>query len=31
MPAGIVNVLHEDELLDLLAYLISTGEPEPAK
>lgn len=27
MPAGIVNVLHEKELLDLLAYLISPREP----
>jgi putative heme-binding domain-containing protein len=27
MPAGIVNVLHKEELLDLLAYLISRREP----
>jgi hypothetical protein len=30
MPSGIVNVLHKQELLDLLAYLISRREPESA-
>jgi putative heme-binding domain-containing protein len=27
MPAGIINVLHEHELLDLLAYLLAPREP----
>ncbi|MEX0679512.1 MAG: PQQ-dependent sugar dehydrogenase [Pirellulales bacterium] len=30
MPVGIVNVLHKEELLDLLAYLISSRKPQPA-
>ncbi len=28
MPPGLANFLNEDELLDLLAYLISRGNPE---
>ena len=27
MPAGMINVLHEHEVLDLLAYLLSVAEP----
>jgi putative heme-binding domain-containing protein len=27
MPTGLVDVLHEDEILDLLAYLLSRGDP----
>lgn len=30
MPAGIVNVLHKDEVLDLLAYLIRQPRSDPA-
>jgi uncharacterized repeat protein (TIGR03806 family) len=30
MPTGIVNTLHETEILDLLAYLISDGDSEHA-
>jgi|GEM_PF-88043 len=28
MPAGLLNTLHEEEILDLLAYLLSRGDPE---
>ena len=28
MPASLINVINKDELLDLLAYLISRGNPE---
>ena len=28
MPTGLLNTLHEDELLDLLAYLLSRGDRE---
>ena len=27
MPAGLLNTLHEDELLDLMAFLLSRGDP----
>ena len=27
MPEGLLNVLREDEVLDLLAYLLSRGDP----
>jgi putative heme-binding domain-containing protein len=30
MPTGLLNTLHEDELLDLLAYLLSRGDREHA-
>jgi putative heme-binding domain-containing protein len=30
MPAGLVNMLSEDDILDLLAYLLSKGDPEHA-
>ena len=26
MPTGLLNTLHEDEMLDLLAYLLSRGD-----
>jgi hypothetical protein len=26
MPEGLLNTLHEDEVLDLLAYLLSRGQ-----
>jgi hypothetical protein len=26
MPTGLLNTMHEDELLDLLAYLLSRGD-----
>jgi putative heme-binding domain-containing protein len=28
MPAGLVNMLKEDDILDLLAYLLSKGDPK---
>ena len=28
MPAGLINSLNKDELLDLIAYLQSAGNPE---
>ncbi|MDG2389605.1 MAG: c-type cytochrome, partial [Planctomycetaceae bacterium] len=28
MPAGLLNTLNEEEILDLLAYLLSRGDPE---
>lgn len=28
MPAGLLNTLHETEALDLLAYLLSRGDPK---
>jgi putative heme-binding domain-containing protein len=28
MPAGLIDTLKEDEILDLLAYLLSRGNPE---
>jgi putative heme-binding domain-containing protein len=28
MPPGLLNALNEDEVLDLLAYLLSNGDPE---
>jgi putative heme-binding domain-containing protein len=28
MPPGLINALNEDELLDLLAYMLSAGNPE---
>lgn len=28
MPAGLVNMMSQDDILDLLAYLISGGDPE---
>jgi putative heme-binding domain-containing protein len=28
MPSGLLNTLHEDELLDLMAFLLSRGDPE---
>ena len=27
MPAGTVNVLEKEQILDLLAYLLSDGDP----
>ncbi len=27
MPTGLLDVLHEDEILDLMAYLFSRGDP----
>ncbi|MBI5773778.1 MAG: c-type cytochrome [Verrucomicrobia bacterium] len=30
MPEGLLNVLKQDEILDLLAYLISAGDPKHA-
>jgi hypothetical protein len=30
MPAGLLNVLERDQILDLLAYLESGGNPEYA-
>jgi putative heme-binding domain-containing protein len=27
MPPGMINVLNQDELLDLIAYLVSAGNP----
>jgi hypothetical protein len=27
MPAGLINTLNKDELLDLMAYLMSSGNP----
>jgi hypothetical protein len=30
MPSGLLNTLHDDELLDLLAYLLSRGDRENA-
>jgi putative heme-binding domain-containing protein len=30
MPEGLLNTLKEDEILDLLAYLMSRGDPESA-
>jgi putative heme-binding domain-containing protein len=31
MPAGMLNVLHEDEVLDLLAYLLGEAQPRSSK
>jgi hypothetical protein len=28
MPPGLINALNADELLDLLAYLLSAGNPQ---
>jgi putative heme-binding domain-containing protein len=28
MPSGLLNTLHEDELLDLMAFLLSRGDPK---
>ena len=28
MPPGLINTLNEDELKDLLAYLLSGGNPQ---
>jgi hypothetical protein len=28
MPAGLINALNEQELLDLIAYLLSGGDPK---
>jgi hypothetical protein len=28
MPPGLINVLNKDELLDLVAYLLSGGNPK---
>jgi hypothetical protein len=28
MPPGLINVLSPEELLDLLAYIMSSGNPE---
>ena len=28
MPAGLLNTLHEEELLDLMAFLLSGGDPQ---
>lgn len=28
MPTGLLNTLHEDELLDLMAFLLSRGDPQ---
>ena len=30
MPAGLLNTLHEDEVLDLMAFLLSRGDAENA-
>jgi putative heme-binding domain-containing protein len=30
MPSGLLNTLQEDELLDLMAFLLSRGDPESA-
>jgi putative heme-binding domain-containing protein len=30
MPTGLLNTLHEDELLDLMAFLLSRGDPQNA-
>jgi hypothetical protein len=30
MPPGLVNMLKEDDILDLLAYLLSKGDPKHA-
>jgi hypothetical protein len=30
MPSGLLNTLHEDELLDLMAFLLSRGDPQNA-
>jgi hypothetical protein len=31
MPEGLLDTLQRDEILDLLAYLLSRGEGQPAK
>jgi hypothetical protein len=31
MPPGIVNVLQKDQVLDLMAYLLSDPDPEKEK
>jgi hypothetical protein len=28
MPEGLLKTLHEDELLDLMAFLLSRGDPK---
>ena len=30
MPTGLLNTLHEDELLDLMAFLLSRGDSHNA-
>ena len=30
MPAGLLNPLNEEEVLDLVAYLLSMGNPDHA-
>ena len=31
MPSGLINRLNEQELTDLIAYMLSTGDPEKMK
>jgi mono/diheme cytochrome c family protein len=31
MPPGLVNALNEDELADLVAYILSGGDPRDAR
>jgi hypothetical protein len=28
MPPGLINMLKEDDILDLMAYLLSKGDPK---
>lgn len=30
MPAGLLNVLNKEQILDLLAYLLAEGSPDHA-
>ena len=31
MPSGLINRLNEQELADLIAYMLSTGDPKKMK
>jgi putative heme-binding domain-containing protein len=31
MPPGLINTLNQDELLDLIAYILSAGNPQDAR